>query len=196
MTLADLAVYTPEGAGSIPAEADHWLFYVGRDDVHGVLAALFDAVTKSVYLNMYGYDDDQLNAQLIGLAENPDVTVSVTLDKSQAGGKHEAALLASDAAKDPAAYRSSFAIGQSASHQISHTKGGVLDDLVGFEGSTNWSAGGEGTFVLSGKPGGPGYKAQNNTLMVFADAATINSFRAELTHEHQIVLAQGGALGG
>ena len=85
----------------------------------------------------------------------------ITLDKSQSGGQHEKTILSSDAAKDPAAYRSHFAIGQSATHQISHTKGGCLDGRVGFEGSTNWSASGEGTFVTKGTPGSAGYKAQN-----------------------------------
>src|ERR1019366_3575758 len=55
---------------------------------------------------------------------------------------------------------------------------------VGFEGSTNWSASGEGTFVVKGKAGGPGYKAQNNTLAVFTDPDTIARFTAELVAEH------------
>ncbi len=195
-TVSDLGRFTPEGAGSIPDDADHWLFYVGRDDVHGVLAYLLGLVTKSLYLNMFGYDDDALNKQLMSLAENADVTALITLDKSQAGGVHEKLILASDVASNPAAFKTSFAIGQSATHQITHTKGGVLDDIVGFEGSTNWSSSGEGTFVTAGagKPGGPGYKAQNNTLMVFADKPTCDAFRAELVHEHQVVLAQGGAI--
>lgn len=188
-TLADLAKYRPEGEGSIPTDADHFLFYVGRDDVHGILMDLFGRVSRSVYLNMFGYDDDDLNALLMGLAENPGVQVTVTLDKSQSGGVHEKAILSSDAAKDPAAYSSSFAIGQSATHQISHTKGGCLDGLVGFEGSTNWSASGEGTIPVKGSR-----KSQNNTLMVFLDRRTISDFTAELVAEHQVVLSQGGAI--
>jgi hypothetical protein len=61
---------------------------------------------------------------------------------------------------------------------------------VGFEGSTNWSASGEGTFLLKGGPGGPGYKAQNNTLAVFTDPDTLARFTAELVAEH---LAARGA---
>ena len=52
-----------------------------------------------------------------------------------------------------------FVIGQSATHQISHTKGFVADGKAAGEGSTNWSDSGEGTFVVKGNPGGPGFKA-------------------------------------
>jgi len=194
-TLADLAQFKDTGAYPATQSENHALFYVGRDDVHGVLTYLFSRVTQSVDMNMFGYDDDALNALLMGLAENPKVSVQVTLDKSQSGGVHEKTILASDAVKDPAAYNSSFAIGQSATHQITHTKGGVLDNVVGWEGSTNWSNSGEGTFITGQtKAGGPKYQAQNNTLLVFTDLGTINSFREELRSEHRIVLAQGGAI--
>ncbi len=192
-TLADLAQFKDTGQYPATQSENHALFYVGRDDVHGVLAYLFGRVTQSVDMNMFGYDDDALNAQLMALAENPKVAVQVTLDKSQAGGVHEKLILASDVAKDAASFNASFAIGTSATHQITHTKGGVLDNVVGWEGSTNLSSSGEGTFVVgSSKAGGPGFKAQNNTLMVFTDLGTINSFREELRAEHRIVLAQGG----
>lgn len=194
-TLADLAQY--KDAGSYPAtqSENHALFYVGRDDVHGVLVHLFSRVTQAVDLNMFGFDDEELNTLLMGLAEDRKVSTQITLDKSQAGGVHERTILASDVAKDPAAFNASFAVGQSATHQITHTKGGVLDNVVGFEGSTNWSSSGEGTFVLGQKKaGGTGFKAQNNTLMVFTDLGTINSFREELRAEHRTVVAQGGTL--
>jgi hypothetical protein len=194
-TLADLAQFKDTGAYPATQSENHALFYVGRDDVHGVLKYLFSRVTQAVDMNAFGYDDEELNDLLMGLAANPKVATQVTLDKSQAGGVHEKAILASDVAKDPAAFNASFAIGQSATHQISHTKGGVLDNVVGFEGSTNWSSSGEGTFVVGAtSAGGAGYKAQNNTVMVFTDLGTINSFREELRSEHRIVVAQGGSL--
>jgi hypothetical protein len=183
-TLSELAPFTREQAFAPDASNDFHLFYVGRDDVHGVLAYLFGAVEASIYLNMFGYDDDALNAQVMKSVEDPQVTTVITLDKSQAGGVHEKRLLDSDASKDPAAYNAHFVVGESATHQISHTKGGVLDGRVGFEGSTNWSNSGEGTFVTQGKPGGPGYVAQNNTLAVFTDPDTLIRFTAELVSEH------------
>lgn len=194
-SLTDLAQYTKEGSFAPDASADHHLFYVGRDDVHGVLAHLFSRVSSSVYLNMFGYDDEALNTLLMGLAGDPTIAMLVTLDKSQSGGVHEKKILASDIAKDASAYKTHFAIGQSATHQISHTKGGVLDGRVGFEGSTNWSTSGEGSFIV-GKhaPGGTSYKAQNNTLMVFTDRGSLDAFKDELVLEHQVAVAQGGAL--
>ena len=152
--------------------------------MHGILKYLFSRATTSLYLNMFGYDDDELNVECMRCAEDASVTTVITLDTSQAGGKHEKAILDSDVAKDPVAFNTHVVVGQSATHQITHTKGGVLDGRVGFEGSTNWSACGEGTFVVKGHPGGPGYRAQNNTLAVFTDPDTIARFTAELVAEH------------
>ncbi len=183
--LAELARYTREGTtGSIPSDADHWLFYVGRDDVHGILLELHSRFTLSLRGNMFGFDDQALNDAIWQAVEDPTIFVRETLDHSQAGGAHEKQILASDVAKDPAAFNAHFAIIESSTGQISHTKGGVLDGRVAYEGSTNWSASGEGTF-LSGKtaPGGAGYKAQNNTLMVVTDQQTIARFGAELDSE-------------
>ena len=91
-------------------------------------------------------------------------------------------------------FNTHFVIGQSSTHSISHTKGAVLDGKVAFEGSTNWSTDGEGTF-LAGKtaPGGPGYKAQNNTLSVIVDPRIAARFQAELINEHTIAQKQASA---
>ena len=49
---------------------------------------------------------------------------------------------------------------------------------------------GEGEFVVTGKAGGPGYKAQNNTQSIVADPDTISRFSAELVAEHMIAQKQ------
>jgi hypothetical protein len=183
-TLEELAPFTKEGEFASNASRDFHLFYVGRDDVHGVLKYLLSRTTTSLYLNMFGYNDEELNQECMRCARDRSITTVITLDKSQAGGVHERAILRSNVRKNPAAFHTHFVLGQSATHQISHTKGGVLDGRVGFEGSTNWSASGEGTFVVRGRPGGPGYRAQNNTLAVFTDPDTIARFTAELVAEH------------
>jgi hypothetical protein len=144
-SLDDLAVYTAEQAFGPTASPDFRVFYVGRDDVHGVLMHLYTRVSLSVKMNMFGYDDADLNNVLMGLVRNPSVMVQVTLDKTQASGPAEKAILGSDVAQDKEGFANDFAVGESSTGQISHTKGGVLDGIVAFEGSTNWSSSGEGT---------------------------------------------------
>jgi len=188
--LLDLQQYKKEKAFASSASKDFHLFYVGRDDVHDILKHVLSRVSISLYLNMFGFDDDELNEILMAKVLDPHVVMLITLDKSQAGGKHERALLNSDAGKDPIGFSTHFVVGQSATHQISHTKGFIADGRVGGEGSTNWSTSGEGTFVVTGQPGGPGYKAQNNTQTIFTDQDTISRFQAELISEHMAAQAQ------
>jgi hypothetical protein len=190
--LLDLQQYTQEKVYSNTASKDFHLFYVGRDDVHDILKHVLSRVSVSLYLNMFGYDDDELNDILMNLARDPTITMLVTLDKSQAGGKHEKALLAADEKQNLAAFNTFIAIGQSETHQISHTKGFVADGKVAGEGSTNWSDSGEGKAV-SGKIGGPGFKAQNNTQSIITDPDTISRFSAELVAEHLTAKKQEAA---
>jgi len=188
--LTDLQPYTREKSYASNASKDFHLFYVGRDDVHDVLKHVLSRASISLHINMFGFDDEELNDILMAKAKDPHVMMMITLDKSQAGGVHEKKLLDSDIAADPTAFNTFFVIGQSATHQISHTKGFVADGKVGGEGSTNWSASGEGTFVVKGQPGGKGYKAQNNTQSIFTDPDTINRFQSELIAEHMAARVQ------
>jgi hypothetical protein len=64
------------------------------------------------------------------------------------------------------------------------------------EGSTNWSSSCEGTFVVTGKPGGPGYQAQNNTQSIITDPDTIIRFQTSLIAEHMTAQAQQQTAGG
>jgi hypothetical protein len=189
--LAELGKFTPEGRLT-PGYGDHYLFMVGRDDCHGILHQLIPKETLFFKFNMFGYDDDELNLDIMGLLKNPNVRVQATLDKSQAGGVHEKKIVALDETTDPLFYNS-FAIGESATHQISHTKGGVMVALgIGFEGSMNWSNSGEGTGVQL-KPTDPkaaGFKAQNNTLLVSTNPIFLARFSARLDSEHAIAQAQ------
>ncbi len=182
--LLDLQHYTKESAYAPNASKDFHLFFVGRDDVHSVLAYVLSRVRVSLYLNMFGYDDDELNDILMAKVLDPSITMLITLDKSQAGGKHEKALLDADRQKELAGFNTHFVIGQSATHQISHTKGFVADGKVGAEGSVNWSSSGEGMFIINGRPGGNGYKAQNNTQTIFTDSDSVQRFQTELIAEH------------
>ena len=185
-TLSDLASYTKEGVYHPDASRDFHLFYVGRDDVHGALKHILSSISVSIYLNMFGYDDDELNQIIMDKVLDPSITCIITLDRSQSGGVHEKRLLDADRKQSLASFNTHFVIGTSATHQISHTKGFVADGIVGAEGSTNWSNSGEGTFVVTGQPGGTGYKAQNNTQSFFTDRDAITLFTAELINEHLV----------
>lgn len=184
-TLDELAQFTREGSFDPRDSADFRTFYVGRDDVHGVLKYLHARVASSEKLSMFGFDDDELAQMIVELILNEHVFFQGTLDKSQSGGKHEKAIL--DAFD--AGVRAAFAIGNTESGQIEHTKGGVLDGVVGFEGSTNWSNSGEGTGIgLHGGTNAAGYKAQANTLTVFTNPIEIQRFSSRLDEEHASIV--------
>lgn len=198
-TLGELEQFTRERSYATNASKDFHLFFVGRDDVHDILKYVLSRVRVSLYLNMFGYDDDELNDIILEKVLDPSITVLITLDKSQGGGKHEKKLLDLDRQKSLAAFNTHFVVGESATHQISHTKGFVADGKVAAEGSTNWSDAGEGTFIVTqagqaaanakalaspAGPGGNGYKAQNNTQTIVTDPDTIARFTAELIAEH------------
>jgi len=183
--LDDLARFTKEGVFSSSDSPDYRVLYVGRDDVHGALAYVLSRVTRSIVFNQFGYDDDALDAQIVKLIEDDGVSVVGTLDKSQAGGVHERKILAAWTPK----VRASFAVGQSATHQISHTKGGVLDSVLAWEGSTNWSNSGEGTIVAE-DGSNVGRKAQNNTCTFHIHPIQVARFAEELHEEHIVALGQ------
>lgn len=188
--LAKFGQFTPEQVLT-PGYGDHYLFLVGRDDVHGILHLLLTSETMGLKLNMFGYDDEELNDDILELMQNKNVAVQGSLDRSQAGGVHEKRILAADALKDPEFYNS-FVILESATHQISHTKGGVLvAQGLGFESSVNWSGSGEGTGInLKQALQAPGYKAQNNTFVVTANPVFVARLAARLDVEHLAGLAQ------
>lgn len=194
--LAELGKFTPEGRLT-PGYHDHYLFMIGRDDCHGVMLWLIQHEKLELDFNQYGYDDESLNQAIMGLLKDPNVIVQGTLDRSQAGGVHEKRLLGADEANDPE-FSNSIVIGESATHQISHTKGGVCVGLsMAWEGSMNWSAAGEGTGI-SLKPGLNsirGYRAQNNTMLVSTNPIMISRFRTQLAAEHRIARQQEEARG-
>jgi len=184
-TLDDLAVYTREGEFAPGDSSDFRTFYAGRDDVHGVLKHLYSRVTVSVKMTMFGYDDVELNDIIVNLILSQHVYFQGTLDESQAATPTEKRIL--DAWSS--AVRSSFAIKRSATGQIEHTKGGVLDGRVAYEGSTNWSSSGEGTGIgLHGAANAVGYKAQANTLTVYTNLSEIQKFATRMDEEHVSVL--------
>jgi hypothetical protein len=195
-TLNDLAQYTTEGVFSPADSSDSRLFLVGRDDCHGVLMSLYSRVSLSIESTMFGFDDDELNEVIWGKVQDPNVVTEFVLDRSQAGGIHEKKILASDVAADPAKFAADFVITTSETSQIVHTKGGILDGVVGYEGSMNWSASGEGQGIgLRGAANVKGFKAQENTLLVFTNPVQIAKLAARIRYAAMVGRSRRSAAG-
>ena len=188
--IASLWAFKAEKAPPAGASADHVMMHAGRDNIHASLKSAIAATRSSLIFNMYGMDDPELWGIVWDLIEHPGILVQITLDKSQAGGPTEKKILDASRGRNLADFNSHIAIGQSATHQISHTKGGVIDGVLAWHGSVNWSASGEGTFVQATGPGGVGFKSQNNSLSWLTDQPNVNGFRDELMREHAAAQAQ------
>src|SRR5260370_6677247 len=97
---------------------DQRTFFAPRDDIHGLLVALLASAQHSIVVNMFGYDDDELNKIIQSKLADANVFVQMSLDRSQATGAHEKQILAS---WNNNAFGNSIAIRTSSVHNaISH----------------------------------------------------------------------------
>lgn len=153
---------------------DQRTFFSPRDDIPPMLASLLASAQHSIVLNMYGYDDDALDAIIREKLGQEHVYVQMSLDKSQAAGKHEKAILAQWSNTD---FGNSIAIGTSAvKHAISHLKVLIVDGVYTVTGSTNWSISGE--------------SEQDNQLTLSRNAVVASEMRAVLDLNHDWMLKQ------
>lgn len=173
LTIADLDAYKKDGPPDSSYPANLRTFYSPVDDVHGALEAVIGSCRKSLVVAMYGYDDDDLAALIAHLLDNPAIHCQITLDKSQAGGVHERALLDKYKAEMSS---NSVAIGTSERSAIMHRKMAIVDGVWRISGSTNWSTSGE--------------TLQDNELTVLRDATAAAEARAVLDLEHVKALTQ------
>jgi phosphatidylserine/phosphatidylglycerophosphate/cardiolipin synthase-like enzyme len=169
----DLGRYKDGGRFLDGYPSDVRTFYSPVDDVHDVLVALLSSTQKSLVLNMYGYDDDELNDIILAKLTNEHIYVQMSLDKSQAGGVHEKELLAK---WQHDLIGNSIAIGESTRGAISHMKIVIIDGVYTVRGSTNWSLAGE--------------QKQDNELTVHNNAVIAAETRAELDRNHDAMLKQ------
>jgi phosphatidylserine/phosphatidylglycerophosphate/cardiolipin synthase-like enzyme len=171
-----LGQYKAEGRFLDGYPDDQRTFFSPRDNVHGLLVALLDLAQHSIVVNMFGYDDDELNKIIQRKLASENVYVQMSLDRSQASGVHEKQILASWANN---AFGNSIAIGTSSVHNaISHLKIVIIDGVYTVKGSTNWSLSGE--------------QEQDNELTLSRNAVIAAETRAILDLNHDFMLKQMG----
>ena len=170
----DLAKYKAEGRFLDGYPEEQRTFFAPRDNVHGVLVALLQSAQHSIVVNMYGYDDPELNSIIQEKLADEHVYVQMSLDRSQAAGTAEKKILASWSND---AFGNSIAIGTSSVHNaISHLKIVIVDGVYTVKGSTNWS--------LSGQ------QQQDNELTLSRSAVVAAETRAILDLNHDFMLKQ------
>ena len=170
----DLAQYKAEGRFLDGYPDDQRTFFAPRDNVHGLLVAILNSAQHSIVVNMFGYDDDELNNIIQGKLTDNSVYVQMSLDRSQASGVHEKEILAKWSND---AFGNSIAIGTSSVHNaISHLKIVIVDGVYTVKGSTNWSLSGE--------------QQQDNELTLSRNAVVAAETRAILDLNHDFMLKQ------
>lgn len=154
---------------------DHFTLFSPEDGpgIHQCIVDLIAHANKSIRINMYGFDDDDADAQLLAFAAKPNTYFQMNLDKSQAGGVHEKEILAKWQAD---AFGNSIAIGQSSKHAISHLKVMVIDGDFVVTGSTNWSLSGE--------------EQQDNQFTVIRNPLVAAQYATKLDIDHTEMLRQ------
>jgi phosphatidylserine/phosphatidylglycerophosphate/cardiolipin synthase-like enzyme len=169
-----LAQYKAEGQFLDGYPDDQRTFFAPRDNVHGLLVALLGSAQHSIVVNMFGYDDDELNTIIQGKLADENIYVQMSLDRSQASGAHEKEILAKWSND---AFGNSIAIGTSSVHNaISHLKIVIVDGVYTVKGSTNWSLSGE--------------QQQDNELTLNRNAVVAAETRAILDLNHDFMLKQ------
>src|SRR5271156_2412093 len=96
--LVDLSALDRFKTGGFAAgyPSDCRTFYSPVDDLHGALLYIAKSARKELIVAMFGFDDLDLANAIKEKLSDPTCFVQLTLDKSQAGGIHERALLAQE----------------------------------------------------------------------------------------------------
>jgi phosphatidylserine/phosphatidylglycerophosphate/cardiolipin synthase-like enzyme len=172
----DLGRYKREGRFLEAYPENMRRFWSPGDDIPGLLAALLKSARQSVIVSMYGYDSPELDAIIREKLSSEHVFVQMSLDKTQAAGKAEKAILAE---WQHDGIGNSVAVGTSSKGAISHVKMLIVDATYVVSGSTNWSGG--------------GMLKQDNELLLCMDATVAGDVRARLDIIHTTMLQQQAA---
>src|SRR3954447_12752346 len=153
--------------------ADTRSFFAPRDNVHAVLASLLSSAQHAIVLNMFGYDDEELDRIIRRKLTDEKVYVQMSLDKSQAANQTAQTILGrwkNDL------FGNSIAIGNSEHGAYSHLKILIVDGVYTVKGSTNWSVSGQ--------------TKQDNELTLSRNAVIAAETRALLDLNHDAMLKQ------
>jgi phosphatidylserine/phosphatidylglycerophosphate/cardiolipin synthase-like enzyme len=173
----DLAQYKAEKRFLDGYPPDYRTFFAPRDTIHPMLASLLSSAQRSIVMNMFGYDDDELDEIIRHKLGEEHVYVQLSLDSRQASGKHAKEILARWSNDE---FGNSVAIGTSSVHHaISHLKVLIVDGVYTVTGSTNWSLSGE--------------EEQDNQLTIDRNAVIAAETRAVLDLNHDWMLKQMAA---
>ena len=136
--------------------------------------ALLGSAQHSIVVNMYGYDDEELNKIIQSKLTDERIYVQMSLDRSQAAGSTSGQILARWANDS---FGNSIAVGTSSlRNAISHLKIVIVDGVYTVKGSTNWSLSGE--------------QQQDNELTLSRNAVIAAEARAILDLNHDFMLKQ------
>lgn len=144
------------------------------DDDHGALLAAVKGAERQLILAMYGFTDGELAAAVLEKLKDPKIHCQITLDKSQAGGTTEKAMLEQYGLLDS----NSVAVGTSEHSAIMHRKCLIVDLRFLISGSTNWSVSAE--------------TKQDNELTIVENTREAADAAIVLALEHTKALTQMG----
>jgi hypothetical protein len=172
---AGLAQYKSDGRFLDGYPDDFRTFWSPRDHVHDLLVALLSTAHHSIVLNMYGYDDSELDEIIRGKLADPNFYIQMSLDRSQSKSSKTEEQILKDWSNDE--FGNSIAIGTSSKRSaISHLKIVIVDGIYTVRGSTNWSMSGE--------------SLQDNELTLSKNAVMAAETRAVLDLNHDWMLKQ------
>ena len=175
-TIADLDQYRAGPWG--PPAPGHPAFmrtlWAPYDNVHEALLDLIHSCQRELVVAMFGFTDTELGQAVKAKLGDPTIHCQVTLDKSQAGGTTEAAML-----DDLGLLESnSVVVGTSEHSAIMHRKVMLIDRRWTVTGSTNWSMSAE--------------TKQDNQLTVIDDPVVAAEAGIVLGLEHTKALTKAG----